>query len=635
MHNKFSLNTKITGAISISGLILIVSTYFILYIINSENSKQFQIEMLDSKVQLIKEEKNVTAERFTNFAKILSKIEPWILKIDIKYKNGEILNLDGSCKSDSDNFVIDYVFKDGSSYKIYYSMDSTKEYLNALLVRMLIVASAFAVLIFIFAWSNAKLLAPFKEIENYFDNFDIEDPGTLSFKKKPTLEFNQVGEAINEMVTKLKVYSKKIKTLAYKDILTHLPNRTSFKNELEAMILNESPLTMLFMDLDGFKLINDTLGHEVGDQVLIHIGDKLNFLNREDSSLYRIGGDEFVIVLKGNRSYNDIAEVSKSILNSIKKDTEILTNQLALSASIGISKFPEDANNSSDLIKKADIAMYETKAKGKDGFTFFTNDMLEKLECRILLEKDIARAVEKKEFIVHYQPQVNSKNGKVVSLEALVRWEDPVKGLVMPMQFIEYLEKSNHMIAVGEFVLDQACKDIVKLKKEGSHIKKISVNVAVIQMESIFFMKRFKEILEENNCPPEYIEVEITERVLMSNVNLILSILNALKELGISIAIDDFGTGHSSLSYLKDLPVDILKIDKSFIDNIVEDTREGVIVDSVISMGQRLGLEIIVEGVETECQRRVLKGMGCNIMQGFLFHKPSELGFLKEFLFFR
>lgn len=348
----------------------------------------------------------------------------------------------------------------------------------------------------------------------------------------------------------------------------------------------------------------------------------------KNDKIFRLGGDEFIILLD-TINKQEVSMISNDILNVFRNNVFFKHKyDLVITTSIGISTYSVDGVEFPELLKKADIALYKSKANNKNCSTFFERYMEEEVNHSILLEKEIKHAVANDEFVIHLQPQVNSYNGLCYSSETLIRWNHPEKGLIFPDYFIEFLENSSFMIDVGEIVIRKSCQAIVDIKKDKLFFEKVSINISGQQFKDKLFFEKVIAILRETNCNPSWVEFEITERILMENEN-IYKTLNDLRNLGISIALDDFGTGYSSLSVIDKLPIDKLKIDKSFIDTM---TEENSIVDFIINLSQSLNLNVIAEGVESENQVNILKGKGCFDIQGYYYSKPLILPLLKEFL---
>ncbi|WP_020677113.1 putative bifunctional diguanylate cyclase/phosphodiesterase [Geopsychrobacter electrodiphilus] len=410
---------------------------------------------------------------------------------------------------------------------------------------------------------------------------------------------------------------------AYHDQLTSLPNRALFEDRLGLAIAhskrNEKMLAVIFLDLDRFKLINDTLGHSLGDQVLQGVAERIQGCLRAEDTLSRFGGDEFTLLLPQLEDQRDAATVAKKILMRICEPYLIGEHEMFLSASIGIALFPDAGETGDSLLRAADVAMYHIKGEGKNGFAFFQESMTAGWGEHLSLERDLHRAIEDEQFSVFFQPKVNSSSSQIVGLEALIRWRHPIRGLIYPDQFIPLAETSKQIIQIDNWVLRTTCAEIRRWREQGLPPVPVSVNISVVQIEQPNFVQGILSTLAEFGIPGHLIEIEVTESGIMKNRETTALKLRALSQHGISIAVDDFGTGYSSLSYLHQFPVDTLKIDKSFVQQIKEGTSDACIVDAIVAMGRGLRLHIIAEGVETEAQLSYLQKIGCSEVQGFLF----------------
>ena len=410
------------------------------------------------------------------------------------------------------------------------------------------------------------------------------------------------------------------------DYLTSLPNRLLLTDRLNQAIKHSSrdkrQLAIIFIDVDKFKIINDSLGHDVGDTLLKEIAKRLTSSMRESDTVSRFGGDEFVILVDGFKNIHDIITVINKMEKSFSKD--ILLDNIAhnVTLSMGISVFPDDGNSAQLLLKNADIAMYKAKLEGGNRYRFFTAKMNEETQKQIEIEKELHVGVKNGEFVLYYQPLVEAKSGKISGVEALIRWNHPTKGLVFPDEFIEIAEESNVIIDMGNWIIEESMRQIVQWKEKGYELKKISINIAGKQLEHPDFIKYIKETLQKTNCKPEWIEVEIVERFAMKDVQKSIEILNELRKINIDIAIDDFGTGYSSLAYLKHLPITKLKIDRTFVKNILNSHKDRAIAESILALGSGLHLKILAEGVENEDERDFFQFNGCDEIQGYLFSKP-------------
>ena len=411
------------------------------------------------------------------------------------------------------------------------------------------------------------------------------------------------------------------KYLAYHDPLTGLKNRGSFGEQIE-QVLTEYPdrkLALLLIDLDQFKVVNDTLGHHIGDKVLVQAASRLQSAIGRDMLLFRLGGDEFIIVIAGATD-DDCIALSNKILAAFEDVLNIDGYQLSVTPSIGISKFPEHGSTSEELMKNADAAMYLSKEKGKNRFSFFNPELSQEKLRKMMIETELKTAIRNNQLQLHYQPKVMLSTHEIVGMEALLRWEHPELGWVSPVEFIPVAEETGQIVAIGEWVLHQACLQNKRWQDKGFPPLLMAVNVSVLQFKHGLFPETVRRILDETGLDTQYLELEITESI-MQNIKESRGILKSLREMGIKIAIDDFGTGYSSLHVLQKLPIDTIKIDKSFVDEL-DSTSMNPMVKTIIDLGLNLNLTIVAEGIETGIQMDILLGNGCTIGQGYLFSKP-------------
>ncbi|MBK5241995.1 EAL domain-containing protein [Clostridium sp.] len=450
---------------------------------------------------------------------------------------------------------------------------------------------------------------------------------------------NNIGIAtkISGSVTDIsaqKNYEEKINKLEYYDILTGIPNRRLFVNTLKSEIIKvkykQTKMAVLFIDLDNFKEINDTLGHDYGDELLKKVAIIIKASIKEDDLVSRVGGDEFFILMKDVQNYSDVSEHCQKIQGLLNCGINIDSKHVYSSASIGIAVFPQDGKSSSALLRSADTAMYNSKYNGKSKYCYFNKYMSEDVVRRVEIEKGLRRALERNELEIYYQPQIDIINNKIKGFEALLRWESPELGKVSPMEFIPIAEQSGLIISMGEWIIKTVYLQNNAWKNKGYVYDTIAINVSSIQLEDDKFEETLKKLIAETNVNPRFVELEITESILVKNFEKSVKLLTVIRDLGIKIALDDFGTGYSSLSYLKLLPINTLKIDKSFIDNIVTNEREKAIVDGIIQLAQKIGLEVIAEGAESKEQIELLQSMGCNQIQGYYYSKPLSSSEIEE-----
>jgi len=424
----------------------------------------------------------------------------------------------------------------------------------------------------------------------------------------------------------LEEQTKKLRYQAHHDMLTALPNRTLFKERLERTIIeakrHSSSFALLFIDLDQFKKINDSLGHHVGDEVLIEAAQRLKSSLREEDTLCRLGGDEFTVILKDIKNPKNAATVAQKILNKMKNPIKIDTHMLHISASIGIALYPDDATSMDDLIKYADAAMYKAKDEGRNNFQFYSQEMTKEALSKVVLENSLRTAIAEEQFSVYYQPQYDANNESIIGMEALVRWIHPHMGIIPPFEFIPLAEENGLIIDIDRIVMKKAMKQFAQWYEEGLNPGILALNLSMRQLSDNNFMTYLLQTMQEYNFKSSWLELEVTEGQMMSNPEQSIKKLKRLSEMGIEIAIDDFGTGYSSLSYLKKLPLNKLKIDQSFVRDIPDDEEDVAITKAIIAIGQSLNLRLIAEGVETKEQKDFLIQNGCHFIQGYYYSRP-------------
>ncbi len=413
---------------------------------------------------------------------------------------------------------------------------------------------------------------------------------------------------------------------AYHDQLTGLPNRTLFNDRLGQAIVQAKrhgqTLVVMFLDMDRFKMVNDTLGHMVGDSLLQGVAQRLRGSLREGDTLSRIGGDEFMLLLPHIRSRDNAAYIAEKILTSLKQPFHIDDHEIFVGMSIGISLFPDDGETMDTLIKHADIAMYHAKDNGRNDYKFFTRELQKSLTGRLALENDIRHALQRNEFEIYYQPLVSIENQRIRGMEALIRWNHPERGMVQPDNFIPIAEDSGLISSISDWVLDASCRQAKLWQAREMPRISLAVNLSPRQIEHPEFVERFTRALEANGITGDCIEIEITEGTLMRDMDGTVGKLRQLADLGVEISIDDFGTGYSSLSYLKKLPVHTLKIDRSFIHDLSSHVNGSTIVAGIAAMAKGLRLNVVAEGVETTAQLDYITSLGCDAYQGYLFSRP-------------
>ncbi len=423
---------------------------------------------------------------------------------------------------------------------------------------------------------------------------------------------------------------------AYHDSLTQLPNRRHFDRCLETGIANaaqqSTALCILSIDLDGFKSVNDTLGHPTGDQMLVTLADRLQQQTRPGDTLARMGGDEFAVILQGLPSPDAALAIAEQYLHLLNREVRIADHRLFVGASIGISSYPEDGTTTLELLQHADFAMYQAKSEGKNIARKFSPALAATAMARRQIEIDLNRAIETAQFELHYQPQVDCQSAEVLGVEALVRWHHPERGLVPPLEFIPIAEETGTILAIGEWVLRQACEQNARWLKQGYAPLRMAVNISALQFAHKDFVELVETTLADTGLPPELLELEVTESVVMHDINVVTAQLTRLQNLGVSIAIDDFGTGYSSLSYLQDLPLDSLKIDRAFINSLDCTAPEKSLANSIIMIAAAANLRTVAEGIESAEQIRVLAELGCSEAQGYLISKPQPAARIEQLL---
>ena len=497
--------------------------------------------------------------------------------------------------------------------------------------------------------SALDFIAPesLESVKNYMKN-SVQEPYEATMLRKDgscfvallrghdvVLAGEQVRVSAIMDLTERKEYEAKILKLAHYDILTTLPNRVLFKEYIFRAInrckRTQEYYALLFIDLDDFKMVNDTVGHNIGDKVLIEAAKRLKSSIRKNDVVARLGGDEFVVLVETNErdenaTMNSVVKVTQKILQRLQEAYHIEEHTFRISASIGIKLFNDDVSDMDTLMKYADSAMYNAKFGGKNRFEFFNPEIQYLMEEKISLTNRLREAIEKGDMVLYYQPQISyHKDAQIVGVEALIRWIDPHKGMISPVEFIPLAEESDLILHLGDWILNEACKQIKTWSCDTIKNQwRVSINVSSKQFEESDFVEKLEKILIKHEIDTKLIMLELTEGVLIQNFEETVEKLYRLKNLGLSLSIDDFGTGYSSLAYLKKLPMDELKIDKSFIDDLMSDENDEIITQTIISIGQKFGLEVIAEGVETEEQRDKLLSIGCNFFQGYLFAKPTK-----------
>lgn len=486
-------------------------------------------------------------------------------------------------------------------------------------ISILIILSTFIIILFINVKrrkeSERKLQENFEELSAVYEELTATEE-----------ELRAQYDELQESEEFLRLSEERYKHLAYYDNLTSLPNKISFVGELDKAIDYSNKTggkgAVLFIDLDNFKRVNDTLGHHYGDRLLKVVADRLETIIDKNNTLYRLGGDEFLVLMKNVENKKPIVNTCKKIINSFRNHFEIDGKQIFTTVSIGISLYPNDGLDSNSILKNADTAMYRAKDLGRNRYEFYDIEMFNEILKKSQIEKGLRDAIIKNEFQLYYQPQIDCKTRKVKGMEALLRWKSNDFGFVSPAEFIPIAEETSLIVPIGQWVLKTACKQAKQWLDFGYNLGAIAVNVSIVQLQHPGFIHIIKSALIDSNLPPKFLEIEITESVLMQCLDYNITILNELKRLGINISLDDFGTGYSSLNYLRILPINNLKIDKSFIDSIHLNSGDKEIADGIIQLAHKMNLNVIAEGVEWEDQFQILQSLNCEMVQGYLFSRP-------------
>jgi diguanylate cyclase (GGDEF)-like protein/PAS domain S-box-containing protein len=466
--------------------------------------------------------------------------------------------------------------------------------------------------------------------------------GSLYYEEKTITPFRDERGRIAHFVATGRDITERMQTqerlqyLAYHDPLTGLPNRALLAERLEHAIVQArrhgGRVALLFLDLDRFKVINDTLGHDFGDRLLQVLAERLRQCVREGDTVARLSGDEFAILVEKVEAVEHVAEVAAKLLGVFASPFEVFDRELFVTTSIGISLYPSDGDSTKTLLKHADTAMYRAKDSGRNAYRFYSAEMGATALERLTLETNLRRALERGEFVLHYQPQFDLKRQGVVGIEALLRWNHPDRGLLPGDQFVSLLEETGLIVPVGEWVIRTAYRQICGLQREMNRSLRLAINLSPRQFHSVDLRECILEAARDVCVDPHQVEFEITESLLMTSSPAVLDTLSRLADLGYRFAIDDFGTGYSSLAYLKRFPINTLKIDRSFVHDVPNDRDDTAIVNTIVAMARSLDLEVIAEGVETSEQVVALSAFGCDLCQGFLFGHPLPVDALRALL---
>ncbi|WP_304546354.1 putative bifunctional diguanylate cyclase/phosphodiesterase [Sulfurimonas microaerophilic] len=511
-------------------------------------------------------------------------------------------------------------------YYYYTYVYTNKDYIDSLLKRQVEKYTIlFTLLTFVFLlllWFTLKnfIITPLKELKHYA--YYSENPPTNFFIQ----EIESIRYSLSMTFRRMKQEQEKLYNLSTKDPLSGLYNRLSLIEKINWLIAQskrtKEGFTLIFLDLDDFKNINDTYGHEFGDMVLKEISEVIQSSLRSNDIISRFGGDEFVIILPNVTDITNTVEVLTKLQQKLFMPICHQEFTYNTTSSMGVVIYPKDGDNATSLLKNADIAMYKSKALGKNNFSFFTNELNKELKEKLHIKSMIELALKNNGFELHYQPQVDVATGKITGCEALIRMIDPIEGVVPPYKFIPIAEKNNLIVPLGQWILKEATSQLKKWENTPFSDLKLSINVSALELNHEDFIKSVKESIKD--IDHSKLCIELTESVLMNNFKKDLPKIHQLKEMGLTLSLDDFGTGYSSLSYLKNIPFDFLKIDKSFIDDILEDPKDKMFVQIIIDIAQTMNLTVVAEGVELKGQLTMLEQLGCDIYQGYYCSKPLK-----------
>ncbi|MEA3371108.1 MAG: EAL domain-containing protein [Campylobacterota bacterium] len=668
-YNNLSIAKKLRfiglSSAFIAGAIILSSLYIFQYI----SEKEIVVEESTVFANILAENvaPSIISKDILGISNILASVE-YNKKIHQTFALDESWNMLGAFHK-GDNFVRQRkiipiikenknLWNDGYFYAVVPIVNDNIEIGNLVIVaslddfyfRMLqytfVIVIIFLIAIYITAIFRKSLQNSILEPIAKLDNITTQIIKTKNLEHEiPSFNSDEIGDLAKNfqyMISELSSYhtelNKQKSALTYQasyDSLTKLPNRVLFQDRLKQSIRkssrNSEKFALFFIDLDKFKEVNDTLGHEYGDKLLVKVAQRLSSIIREDDTLARLGGDEFIVIMNNIKEFHTASVLAQKILDILEVPLEVENEDIFISCSIGISLYPQDSRNEQELLKYADIAMYRSKHEGRANYHFYVEEMNKEVIYRSKMQSDIRRALEEKEFIVYYQPQYSIETDRVIGLEALVRWKDGDK-LVAPDKFLPFAEELGMVVAINRQVMYMAMKQAKSWHNDGLYFGRLSINISIEQVEDKNFIGLVQSLLYETQCSPTWITLELTEGQLMKNPKTAIAILEQLKSLGILIAVDDFGTGYSSLSYLKHLPISELKIDRSFIVDIPNSEDDMAIVESIIAIAKTLKLDLIAEGVESEEQKEFLLSKGCTRVQGFLYAKPMPVDMVSEYL---
>ena len=472
---------------------------------------------------------------------------------------------------------------------------------------------------------------PVMMITGLDDDASVErayDVGAIDFITKP-IKWAVLKHRVRSVVATV-VAERKVELLAYRDTLTNLPNRLLFADRLEHSIdrsaRHRESLALLLVDLDDFKLVNDAFGHDAGDKLIRAVGDLLARSLRRADTVARLGGDEFAVIVESISGLDDAISIADNLSTILEHNVRLDEQETFTGASIGIAIYPEDGEDARTLLKNADTALFRAKEKGRHCFQFYKPEMSVNAMERLDLENSMRKALDEDQFVVYYLPTIDIHKNEITSIEALLRWDHPEKGIIKPGDFIKLAEDCGLIVPIGEKLIRTAAKQLKVWRDEGIDNQNVSINIAPRQFRDMDILALFKEVMHENNLEPANFTIEVTEGALIENVGEVEKVLNSLSDMGMTIALDDFGTGFASLAYLKDFPVDIVKIDRRFIEGTPDNREDTAIVEAIAGLTRGLKLRLLAEGIENERQLQMLKGLGCQLAQGYYWSKalPAE-----------
>lgn len=467
---------------------------------------------------------------------------------------------------------------------------------------------------------------PVMMITGLDDDASVErayEVGAIDFITKP-IKWAVLKHRVKSVVAKV-IAERKVKLLAYRDTLTNLPNRLLFADRLEQSVMrserSRTSMALMLVDIDDFKLVNDSFGHDAGDKLIKAVGDLISKSLRRADTIARLGGDEFAVIIEGIDGADDAISIADNLTTILEHNVRLDDQETYTSASIGISVYPDDGKDARTLLKNADTAMFRAKESGRHCFQFYKPEMSVSAMERLELENSLKAAFENDEFLLHYQPIIDIHKNEVAGVEALLRWQHPEKGIIQPSDFVEVAEDSGLIVALGEWMINSVCKQLRMWQDSGLENQNISINIAARQFKEQDLVALFTQAMAENNIEGSSLSVEINERTLIDNIGEVESTLKKLRGMGITVLLDDFGTGYASLAYLKEFPIDTVKIDREFIAGLPENNEDSAVVNAIAGLTRGLKLGLLAEGVENDRQLNALKGIGCQYAQGFYWSK--------------